>query len=168
MIKKILLAIAIALPFGLSAQKFGVVSAEEIFSAMPEVAEIQTKLGEASKMYEAEYAKLNEEMQKKFAEYQELQNDATTPQSIKDRRLQEMQEMDQKAQQFLQTAQQDLQRQQAQLTQPVQEKIRTAIQAVGAEQSLVMVFPSEVPYYVSGEVIDITPLVKKHLGITAQ
>lgn len=165
MIKKLVLAVLVALPMSVAAQKFGVVSAEEIFAAMPEAAEIQTKLGEASKQYEDEYAKLQEEMNKKVAEYQTMVEDANTPQSIKDRRLQEMQDMDKKAQQFIQTAQQDLQRQQAQLMQPVQEKLLNTIKSVGAAQNLVMVFPAEVPVYVSAEVVDITPLVKAELGI---
>lgn len=165
MIKKFLLAVLVALPFSAAAQKFGVVSAEEIFAAMPEVTEIQTKLGEASKQYEDEYQKLNDEMQKKFAEYQKLDQDASTPQSIKERRMQEIQDMDKKTQQFLQTAQQDLQRQQQQLMQPVQEKLINAIKAVGAEQNLLMVFPAEVPAYVSTDVVDITSLVKTKLGI---
>lgn len=165
MIKKLLLAVLVALPLSAAAQKFGVVSADEIFTAMPETAEIQKKLGEASKQYEDEYAKLNDEMQKKFAEYQQLEQDATTPASIKERRLQEMQDMDKKAQQFLQTAQQDLQRQQQQLSQPVQEKLMNAIKSVGAAQNLTMVFPAELPLYVSGEVVDITPMVKTQLGV---
>lgn len=167
MIKKILLAVLVALPMSVAAQKFGVVSAEQIFAGMPETAEIQKKLGEASKQYEDEYAKLQEEMNKKFAEYQAHLEDANTPQSIKDRRLQEIQEMDKKAQQFLQTAQQDLQRQQQQLMQPIQEKLLNAIKIVGAEQNLVMVFPAEVPVYVSTDVVDITSLVMKAVGATA-
>ena len=88
MIKKILVAIAVALPMLAVAQspKFGVVSAEEIFAAMPESKTAQEQIAASSKQYEDEYAKLNEEMQKKFSEYQALRDDASTPQSIKDRR----------------------------------------------------------------------------------
>ena len=61
MIKKILLAIAVAFPMCLSAQaKFGTVNAEEIITAMPEFTEAQNKVAEASKQYEDEYKKLNE------------------------------------------------------------------------------------------------------------
>lgn len=167
MIKKTLLAIATILSMGFAAQaqKFGVVSAEEIITAMPEFNDVQTKLGEASKQYEDEYAKLNEELQKKFTEYQELEKDAATPQGIKDRRLQEMQDLDRKAQQFAETARQDIQRQQVQLMQPIQEKVLQSIKSVGAENNLTMIFPSEVPAYISAEVIDVTPLVKAQLGI---
>ena len=117
MIKKFLLALAVALPACVWAQapKFGIVDVESIIPKMAEFQEAQTKINEASKTYEAEYAKIQEEMQKKFAELQELDKDATTLESIKERRMQEVQDLDKKAQQFAQTAQQDLQRQQAQL-----------------------------------------------------
>ena len=105
---------------------------------------------------------------RKYQEYQELEKDASTPQGIKERRLQEISDLDRKAQQFAQTAQQDLQRQQAQLFQPVQEKLMQAIKAVGAEGGYVMVFPAEVPIYVNPEnVTDITAEVKTRLGISA-
>lgn len=166
MIKKILLAIAVAFPMCLSAQaKFGTVNAEEIITAMPEFTEAQNKVAEASKQYEDEYKKLNEELQKKFADYQTLEQDAATPQSIKERRLQEMQDLDKKAQQFLQTAQQDLQRQQAQMMQPIQDKMVQAIKSVGVNNGFTMIFPAEVPAYVSTDVVDVTPLVKTELGI---
>lgn len=81
MIKKIFLAVAVAFSIGFAAQaqKFATVSADEIMAAMPEMTEIQKKVEEASKQYESEYSKLKEEFDKKFAEYQELEKDATTP-----------------------------------------------------------------------------------------
>lgn len=169
MIKKIFLTVAVALSMGLaaSAQKFAVVSADEVMMAMPEVSEVQKKVEEASKQYEAEYSKLQEELNKKFAEYQELEKDATTPQGIKERRMQELQELDRKCQQFLQTAQQDMQRQQLQQMQPIQQKVMDAIKKVGANNSFTMVFPAEVPLYIDAtSVTDITSMVMKELGVT--
>ncbi len=167
MIKKFLLALAVALPACAFAQapKFGVVDAESIIPKMPEFVEAQNKVNEASKTYESEYAKITEELQKKYAEFQELDKDPGTLQSIKERRMQDIQELDKKAQQFAQTAQQDLQRQQAQLMQPVQEKVINAIKTVGNENGYTMIFPEGVPAYVSADVQDVTPLVKAKLGI---
>lgn len=165
MIKKLLLAVAVALPMLATAQKFGTINVDEVFAAMPETKAAQDEIAAASKVYEDEYAKLNEEMQKKFAEFQALQNDASTPQSIKDRRLQEMNDLDQKAQQFAATAQQDLQRKNQQLMQPIQEKLVKAIQEVGANNGFLMIFPAGVAAYTATEVVDVTPLVKTHLGI---
>ena len=159
MFKKFLLALVVALPFCAFAQapKFGVVDVEGIIPKMAEFVEAQNKIGEASKTFESEYAKINEELQKKYAEFQELEKDPSTLQSI--------QELDKKAQQFAQTAQQDLQRQQAQLMQPIQEKVMNAIKSVGTENGFTMIFPEGVPAFVSTDVQDVTALVKAKLGV---
>ncbi len=167
MIKKILLAIAIALPMCAVAQapKFGIVNTQTIIEAMPEVKTAQETITAASKKYEDEFKVLQTEAEKKFTEYQALEQDAATPQSIKERRMQELQELDQRMQQFRQTATQDLQRQQEQLMAPIQEKVRTAINAVGAENSMTFIFENIVPIYVGTDVTDITAMVKTKLGI---
>ena len=79
----------------------------------------------------------------------------------------ELQELDQKAQQFAQTAQQDLQRQQAQLMQPVQQKLVDAIKAVGTEQSYTMILPAGVAAFTAADVVDVTPAVRTKLGLSA-
>ena len=132
---------------------------------MPEFVEAQNKLSEASKTYETEYGKINEELQKKYAEFQELEKDTTTLASIKERRMQDIQELDRKAQQFAATAQQDLQRQQAQLIQPIQEKVMKAIQTVGTEGGYTLIFDSMEPLFTGATVEDVTPKVKTALGI---
>ncbi len=167
MFKKFILALVVALPFCAFAQapKFGVVDVEGIIPKMAEFVEAQNKIGEASKTFESEYAKINEELQKKYAEFQELEKDPSTLQSIKERRIQDIQELDKKAQQFAQTAQQDLQRQQAQLMQPIQEKVMNAIKSVGTENGFTMIFPEGVPAFVSTDVQDVTALVKAKLGV---
>ena len=163
--KKILLAILIALPMLAVAQapKFGIVNTQVIIEALPDVKAAQEKVGEASKKYEEEYKKLQDEIQKKFADYQALGTD--TPESIKERRMQEIQELDQKMQQFHATATQDLQRQQETLMAPVQEKIRQAIDTVGKEGNLTFIFENMIPVYVGTDVEDVTPKVKAKLGI---
>lgn len=167
MIKKALAAIMIALPMLAAAQapKFGTVTVEPILEAMPERANVQTQLETASKTYEEEYKKLSEELDKKYADYQKLQEDTTILSSIKQRRIQEIQDLQKKAQQFMQTAQQDLQRQQAQLMQPIEEKIMTAIKAVGQENGFTFIFPDGIAAFQSTDVQDVTPLVKAKLGI---
>lgn len=167
MIKKIFLAIAIALPMCVAAQapKFGVVNTTTIFDAMPEKATAQAQLETASKTYEDEFKKLTDELQKKYTEFQALEKDTTTPETIKERRIQEMQELEQKINQFRATAQQDLQRQQEQLMAPIEQKIQTAIKAVGSENGFTFIFPDVLPAFTGTDVLDVTPLVKAKLGI---
>lgn len=163
MIKKILVALALALPSMAFAQKFAVVDAEAIMTVMPEAKAADEKLQQASQTYQAEFDKLNEEINKKYAEYQALPED--TPNSIKERRQQEIQEIAEKAQRFQQQASQDLERQQMQLYQPIHEKVLNAIKSVGAEGQYSMVFPASVSIYTGSDVTDITNAVKTKLGI---
>ncbi|MBQ2839573.1 MAG: OmpH family outer membrane protein [Muribaculaceae bacterium] len=166
MIKKILLAIMIAVPMCAMAQtKIGVISADSVFQVMPETAQAQAQLQEKSKMYDGEIKKLQEELQKKYTEYQALEKDATTPASIKERRIQEIQELDTKYQQFIQTAERDIQQQQQQLLAPIREKIMIAIKAVGKENKFTAIFPEGSAIYTGEDVIDVTPLVKTKLGL---
>ena len=163
MIKKLLLAIMIALPAMGFAQKFGVINTESLIEGLPEMTEVKSQLDTSTKKYEEEFKNLQTEMEKKYGEFQKM--DENTPQTIKDRRVQEIQELDQKIQQFRQTATQDLQRQQAQLMQPIQEKVMNAIKSVGTENGFTMIFPEGVPAFVSTDVQDVTALVKAKLGV---
>ncbi len=104
MFKKILLAVALALPLSGMAQKFGVVDIESVFQAMPESAAMRAELEETSKKYEDEYQKLSEEVNKLFADFQTIQNDPNTPDAIKERRINEIQERQAKVEQFRNSA----------------------------------------------------------------
>lgn len=167
MIKRLILAVLVALPFSALAQKFGVVDLDNVFQAMPETATAQTQLTDASKKYEDEFQKLREEVDKLFAEYQNLQKDPATPDAIKERRLNELTERDQKVQQFRNTASQDLARLQEQLMAPIQQKINDAVKAVGQEGNFTFIFPNEqgLLLYTGTDVVNVTALVKTKLGI---
>lgn len=165
MIKRFVLALLIALPMTTFAQKFGVVEIESVITTMPDYTQVQSQLVDASKVYEDELGKLNEEMNKKITEYQALEQDATTPQAIKERRIQEINELDQKIQQFRNTATQDLQRQQQQLMAPIEQKFNAAVKAVGQEGGYTFIFPTGISLYDGTNVEDVTALVKAKLGI---
>ena len=115
-----------------------------------------------AKLEEVSASRKNE-LEKKYTEFQSLAAD--TPETIKQRRIQEIQEFEQKIQQFRATAQQELQRQQEQLMAPIQQKIQSAIQAVGTENGFTFIFPDAIPSFVGADVQDVTPLVKTKLGI---
>ncbi|MCI8998861.1 MAG: OmpH family outer membrane protein [Muribaculaceae bacterium] len=163
MIKKLLLAIMIALPMSVFAQKFAVINTQELMESMPELQTVKEQMEASNKKYEDEFAKLQEEFSKKFEEFQSLEE--TTPQTIKERRMQEMQELENKINQFRQTATQDLQRQQQQLMAPIQEKVLKAIQTAGAEGGYTFIFENQMPLYTGTDVTDITSTVKTRLGI---
>ncbi len=165
MIKKLLLAALIAMPTMAFAQKFAIINTQTVVEAMPEMAQARTQLEASSKKYQEEFNKLQETFQKSYEEYQKLEQDATTPQTIKDRRVQELQEMQSKIQQFRETVSQDLEKQQQQLMAPIQQKVADAIKGVGASGSYTMIFENVLPLYTGSDVEDITPQVKSRLGL---
>ncbi len=165
MIKKILLAILVAFPMIAVAQspKFGIVNTQTIIQDLPDFKEAREQIDSSSKKYEDEFKKLQEQMEKSYAEFQALAAD--TPESIKERRMQEIQDLDQKMQQFHATATQDIQRQQETLLAPIQEKVRQALTAVGKENNMTFIFENMMPVYTGTDVIDVTPLVRTKLGL---
>ena len=167
MFKKIILAILVALPLSAAAQKFGVVDVQDVFTAMPQTAEMQKQIEESSKKYETEFLKLQEEINKLYSDFQTIQNDPATPDAIKERRMQEIQERAASVEKFRQTATQDLERQQAQLMAPIQQSINDAISAVGKEGSFTFIFPNEpaMLLYQGADVVNVTALVKTKLGL---
>lgn len=167
MFKRIILAIAVLFPMSIFAQKFGVVDLENVFQAMPESATMRTQIEESSKKYQDEFQQLREELDKLYAEFQTISQDKDTPDSIKERRLSDIQEREQKVNQFRNTAQQDLERLQEQLLAPIQQKISEAVKAVGAEGGYTFIFPNEqsLLLYQGTGVIDVTADVKAKLNL---
>ena len=149
------------------AQKFGYVNTSEIFNVMPEKATAESTLKTVSDKYETEYKNLQDAFQKKMTDYEAADKDATTPQAIKDRHQQELQDDYMKIQNFQQTASQDLQRQQETLLAPITQKLQNAIQAVGAEGGYTFIFDQAAGsiIYSGNDAEDVSAKVKAKLGI---
>ena len=105
-------------------------------------------------------------MNKLYDDYLTLEKDASTPDAIKERRLQEVQDRYAKVQQFRETAQQDISRQEQQLSTPIQQKLTDAIKAVGAEGGFSFIMPKDgLLLYQGNDVVDVTPQIRTKLGI---
>ena len=167
MFKKLILAVLLALPMTALAQKLGTVEVEAVFTLMPETKEMQTKLEDASKQYETAFQGLTDEINKLYTEFQSIVNDTTVLDTIKERRMQEIQERQANAEKFRTTAQQDLARQQQQLSAPIFQKLNEAISSVGKEGGFSLIIPKnpDLTLYCGPDVADVTPLVKAKLGL---
>ena len=161
--KKIIITIMLAIPMLASAQKFGHINTQELFSQMPEVAQVKLKMDTIQAQYENQLASMNEEFQKKVQDYQA--QEATMAEAIKQIRQQELQEMQQRIQLFYQTAEQDIQKNQQDLLAPVHEKMTKAIKAVGERENYTYIFDSQAMVHIGNDAHDVTPAVKKELGI---
>lgn len=166
MIKKLLIALAVFFPMLASAQtvKIGLVNFNTILAGHPDTQAAQTKLQDAQKKYDAEYQKLGQEFQRMFEEYQKGTNDLP---AIKQRKEQELQDYQNKIQQFEQSAAQDLQKMQADLMQPIIAKVQQAIESVGKEggYTLIQNLDPQIVFYHTAPAVDITNDVKAKLGM---
>ena len=161
--KKLIVTIMLALPMLAAAQKFGHVNTQEVFSQMPEVAQVKLKMDTINSQYENQLASMNEEFQKKYQDYQA--QEATMAAAVKQIRQQELQEMQQRIQLFYSPAEQDIQKKQQELIAPVHEKMAKAIKAVGERDGYTYIFDSASMVHIGADAIDATPAVKKELGI---
>ena len=166
MLKKTVILMLCALPmFAMAQDKFGHVNSQEILMAMPEFKTIQLTLDTLQTQWENEMVKMREEYLTKIQEFQDKQ--ATMPESIKQARQSEIADLEQRIATFQQTASADLQQRHQELLTPVIEKIRKAIEEVGAENGFTYIFDlsAQSIIYQSPKSNDVTPLVKKKLGI---
>ncbi len=147
-----------------SAQKFGHVNTQEIMQAMPEYEKSRTELEALAKQYEADLKSMQDEFQKKFEDYQK--NGTTLPDNIKQRREQELQDMDNKIRQSYQDNQQALQKAQGEKLQAIQSKIMDAISQVATAGGYVYVMEmGSLPYISTTLSTDVTAQVKAKLGL---
>lgn len=109
MLKKIVLAVMLALPLGAMAQtKFGHMNSQEIITVMPEFTKAQADLDAMSKQYQTEMQRTQEEFTKKYQEF--LAQADSLPKNIAERRQKELQDMSQRQEQFQQEAYQSMQK----------------------------------------------------------
>ena len=161
--KKLIIAMMLVLPMAVSAQKFGHVNTQELFSQMPEVNKVKLKMDTIQSQYENQLASMNEEIQKKAQDYQA--QEATMADAVKQIRQQELQEMQQRIQLFYQTAQEDIQKKQQEMLAPIHEKMAKAIKTVGEREGYTYIFDSAAMVHIGNDAKDVTPAVKKELGI---
>lgn len=164
MFKKLLLALAISLPACAMGQaKFGIIDVDAVVEVLPETQDAKARIDEASKTYEEENNRLAAEINKKVEEYQALP--ATTPLAIRERRQQEIQDLDSRFQAFLLNAQEDLANLKEELLSPIRLKVNEVIKQVGTEQGYDMIIPAGSALFTGASFTDITDEVKTRLGI---
>jgi len=163
--KKLLLAALIALPMSAFAQKFAHVNAAQVIQAMPEYATAQTEMQTLSKTYQDEFQRMQDELKTKYEDYQK--NGANLPDAVKQRRETELQDLNQRLQQYAQTSDEELQKAQQAKMQAITQKVTNAIKEVGAAGGYVYVMDTSagIPYISETLSTDVTAQVKAKLGI---
>ena len=166
--KRILMIVAALLPLMLMAQaRIGIVNSQQLFDLMPEKAAAEAQLKVVSDRYHAEYELLQQEFDKKYADYQTVAADPSTPETIRERRVQELQESDKKMREFERRAADDIAARRASLTKPITDRVQAAIRTAGEQGAFDLVLDTAVTpvAYTGPATIDLTPVVKAILGL---
>ena len=159
---------AAMLPLVLMAQaRIGVVNSQQLFDLMPEKAVAEAQLKALSDKYHAEYALLQAEFDKKYADYQTVAADPSFPETIRERRVNELQESDKKMREFERQAAADIAARRTALTKPITDRIQAAIRTAGEQAALDLVLDTAVTpvAYTGPNTIDLMPMVMVLLGL---
>ncbi len=165
--KKILFAAVMLLaPLAMSAQaKFGHFNSTEIIPLMPEYTAAQTELQTLEKQYQEDLKRMQDELQKKSEDFEKEQ--ANLLENMKQRRQAELQDLYQRYQQSMQDYQQAYQKASIEKQQALSQKVSEAVKQIGDAGGYVYIMDisSGIPYISTKLSTDITPELKKALGI---
>ncbi|HHU96601.1 MAG: OmpH family outer membrane protein [Bacteroidota bacterium] len=164
MLKKLLIVCIALAPMAVMAQnlKIGYINPQEVFAAMPELSDIETKLSDKQEEINKNGQALIDEYNKKLEEFE---NNPATSEALQQDQLKQLTQLQERFQVYQQNSQQELARLQQELLEPVNRKIQEAIQAVGAENNFTYILDAAAIMYVNPSAENITQLVKTRLGI---
>ena len=145
--------------------KFGHIDLQALIQLMPERAAAETQFNKFQGELEEIFGEMQKDLQGKMASFEQLGDSAS--EIKKNAKVAEIQDIQQRIQNYQQTAQQQLQAKQSELLQPVFDKAEKAVAEVAKEKGLIYVFDigTKVVLYKSNESTDLLPLVKTKLGI---
>ncbi len=144
--------------------KFGYIDSNEILALMPETDSLQNELKAYADYLDEQMTTMAMEYQSKVTDYQNNYN--TMSDLIRQTKEKEITDLQERIQAFQQSADQDLGAKQAQLFNPLIEKVKAAITDVARENGYNYVFDvgtGALVFYETGD--NILPLVKTKLGI---
>ena len=144
--------------------KLGHINSTELMQIMPGRDSAQTILQNEATELENTLKSMSTERQTRYNDYMAKQESMS--ELIKQTKMRELQDMQDRAQEFQKNAQQQLQERESELLKPIIDRARKAIEEVAKENGYTYVFDSGVGTLLySQESDDIMPLVKKKLGI---
>jgi len=145
--------------------KFGHIDLQALVQLMPERATAETEFLKFQSDLEEIFGEMQKDLQTKMSDFEALGDSAS--EIKRNAKVAEIQDMQQRIQNYQQTANAQLQQKQTELLKPVFDKAEKTIGEVAKEKGLLYVFDigSKVVLYKSNESLDVLPLVKTKLGI---
>lgn len=144
--------------------KFGHINSSDLMQIMPGKDSAQAAFQAEVEMLDKDLKAMQEELQKKYNDYQERQSQMTD--LIRKTKEQEITDLNQRINTYRQNAEQRLQEKEKELLQPIIDRAKQAIADVAKENGYSYIFDvssGALLYQVDSD--DILPLVKKKLGL---
>ena len=146
------------------AQKTAYIELDSLLSVMPEMTAAKKVSADHYKQLEATLTTMQKELNDKLADYQAHEKDYTD--LIKQTKQKELQDLNQRIQDFQVSAQTDFQKKNEELTKPINEKAKKAIEKVAKAKGYKLVIDSSAGTLLySDPADDIFNAVKADLGI---
>ena len=147
--------------------KFGHVDLQALVQLMPERATAEQEFNAFQADLEEILGEMQNDYQAKLAEFEKMGQEVS--EIKRNAKVAEIQDIQQRIQNYQITAQQQINQKQNELLMPVFEKAENAIAEVAKEKGLIYVFDSgqsnRTILYKSNQSLDVLPLVKAKLGI---
>ena len=144
--------------------KFGYIDSRELLSLMTEKGTAEGELQTFAKSLESQLGAMQAEYQASVQDYQA--NEATYTDLVKQDKVAEITNLEQRIQAFNQNAQNALQKKEQELLEPILAKARTAIEDVAKEGKFTYIFDSSMGSILyADENENVIPLGKKKLGL---
>ena len=159
----VLLLFFVAATASTQAQKFGHIDMQALIQVMPGRVTAEADFNAVQKEMEEILGEMQNDYQTKMKGLETLGEDAS--EIKRNAKIGELQDIQQRIQNYTQAAQGQLQQKQAELLKPVYDKAQVAIEEVAKEKGLIYVFEANSLLFKSNESIDVLPLVKGKLGI---
>lgn len=149
-----------------SAQKIAHINLDSLISLMPESKAAQQSVQAYAKQLEQQVVAMQTELQTKYAEFQEKSKDMA--EVVKASKEKELNDLNTRIQEFQQQAQSDYQKKTAELSKPVYDKAKQAIDQVAKENGYKYALDTSTGLVLySDPAEDIMSLVMKKLGVSA-
>lgn len=145
--------------------RFGNVDMARVFRLMPENQAIEEELAQLQAAYDNELQKMGEDYQLKVNSFVAVQQ--TLNPNIAEARAQEIEQLQQRIQQFRERAAESLKEQRTNKTAPLIRRVSEAVKAVGEKYGYTYIFDlnqAGILYFSPQQCDDVFPLVKAELG----
>lgn len=145
--------------------KFGHIDSQALLASLPEREQAEADLQKHATLLEGQQKAMSDELNKKYSDY--LQERDQLSDLVRATREKDLQDLQQRIAIFNQQAMKELEDKEQQLIAPIIDKVSKAIEEVGKENGYVYIFDlaTRTVVYHSDQSEDVTPLVRKKLGL---